>query len=160
MSNETCWPSFSERRPAASTAEACTNTSLPPPSGEMNPKPLVVLKNFTVPMVICISLNIEFPDARDAHAGRGEREHQYLRRGPFRPARVSGSVSTEALRLTGRKNHVARCMRLNACNNNQRAETHVYRRLSAPADAPRGRGKQSAHRCLDQAKFDQLRAMR
>src|SRR6478672_6777270 len=52
MSNETFWPSLSERMPAASTAVACTNTSLPPPSGAMKPKPLAVLKNFTVPIVI------------------------------------------------------------------------------------------------------------
>jgi hypothetical protein len=51
-SNETFWSSGSERRPAASTAVACTNTSLPPPSGAMKPKPLVVLKNLTVPIVI------------------------------------------------------------------------------------------------------------
>src|SRR5580693_9389012 len=38
--------------PAASTAVACTNTSLPPPSGAIKPKPLEVLKNFTVPIVI------------------------------------------------------------------------------------------------------------
>src|SRR5690348_8308138 len=54
MSNVTCWPSFSVRRPAACTAVTCTNTSLPPPSGEMKPKPLVVLKNFTVPVVISV----------------------------------------------------------------------------------------------------------
>src|SRR5215472_11764649 len=32
-SNSTCWPSLSELRPARSTAEICTNTSLPPPVG-------------------------------------------------------------------------------------------------------------------------------
>src|ERR1700761_1862522 len=52
MSKFTFWPSLRVRRPAASTAETWTNTSLPPPSGEMKPKPLVALKNFTVPMVI------------------------------------------------------------------------------------------------------------
>jgi hypothetical protein len=30
----------------------CTNTSLPPPSGAMNPKPFCSLKNFTVPVGI------------------------------------------------------------------------------------------------------------
>src|SRR5690242_5647699 len=54
MSNETFWPSFSERMPAASTAVACTNTSLPPPSGAIKPNPFAVLKNFTVPMVISL----------------------------------------------------------------------------------------------------------
>src|ERR1700712_2043198 len=52
MSNDTFWPSFSERMPAPSTAVAWTNTSLPPSSGAMKPKPLEVLKNFTVPMVM------------------------------------------------------------------------------------------------------------
>src|SRR5689334_14349443 len=69
MSNETFWPSLKERRPAASTAVACTNTSLPPPSGAMKPKPLVVLKNLTVPIVIK-----EFPALISASAGcRAER---------------------------------------------------------------------------------------
>src|SRR3569832_1421204 len=38
--------------PAASTAVAWTNTSLPPPSGEINPYPFAVLKNLTVPTAI------------------------------------------------------------------------------------------------------------
>ena len=37
MSKATRWPSFSVRMPAASTAVAWTNTSFPPPSGEMKP---------------------------------------------------------------------------------------------------------------------------
>src|SRR5581483_1435248 len=37
--------------PAASSAVAWTNTSLSPLSGWMKPKPLAVLKNFTVPVV-------------------------------------------------------------------------------------------------------------
>src|ERR1700761_8051967 len=57
MSNDTFWPSVRVRMPAASTAVACTNTSLPPPSGAIKPKPLEVLKNFTVPIVI-----VHFPD--------------------------------------------------------------------------------------------------
>jgi hypothetical protein len=43
-------PSFSARTPAASSAVARTNTSLPPPSGSINPNPFAVLKNFTVPV--------------------------------------------------------------------------------------------------------------
>src|ERR1700754_3665094 len=70
MSNETFWPSFRVRMPAASTAVACTNTSLPPPSGAMKPKPLVVLKNLTVPIVIHVFLH-GFPPWRDAGAERG-----------------------------------------------------------------------------------------
>src|ERR1039457_1874181 len=50
MSNDTFWPSAREFMPAASRAEAWTNTSLPPPSGAINPKPLDVLKNLTVPV--------------------------------------------------------------------------------------------------------------
>src|SRR5262249_47755578 len=38
-------------RPARSTALMCTNTSLPPSSGWMKPKPLVALNHFTVPML-------------------------------------------------------------------------------------------------------------
>src|SRR5476649_2567625 len=68
MSNETFWPSFRLRRPAASTAVACTNTSLPPPSGAIKPKPLEVLKNFTVPIVILNFLR-RFPRRRNAGAG-------------------------------------------------------------------------------------------
>src|SRR5581483_6026257 len=60
MSNDTFWPSVRVRMPAASTAVACTNTSLPPPSGAMKPKPLEVLKNFTVPIVIDLSCK-DFP---------------------------------------------------------------------------------------------------
>ena len=48
-SNVTFWPSTSVRRPEASIAEMWTNTSLAPPSGVMKPKPLVALKNLTVP---------------------------------------------------------------------------------------------------------------
>src|SRR5579872_4670159 len=55
MSNETFWPSVKVRMPAASTAVACTKTSLPPPSGAIKPKPFEVLKNFTVPIVIATS---------------------------------------------------------------------------------------------------------
>src|SRR5690606_29060602 len=38
------------RMPEASTAEMCTKTSFAPSSGVMKPKPLVALKNFTVPV--------------------------------------------------------------------------------------------------------------
>src|SRR5580704_82023 len=69
MSNETFWPSARVRIPAASTAETWTNTSLPPPSGEMKPKPLVVLKNFTVPMVMIVPWH-RFPPVRHAQAVR------------------------------------------------------------------------------------------
>src|SRR5690348_14931386 len=78
MSNDTFCPSVRVRRPAASTAVAWTNTSLPPPSGAMKPKPLLVLKNLTVPMVIFFLWIIESsaPATTAAH-GRGKREHQF-----------------------------------------------------------------------------------
>jgi hypothetical protein len=43
---------LSELKPARSTALMCTNTSLPPSSGAMKPKPLVALNHLTVPVVI------------------------------------------------------------------------------------------------------------
>src|SRR5439155_9429795 len=42
--------------PARSTALICTNTSREPSVGWMNPKPFCVLKNFTVPVAIVVSL--------------------------------------------------------------------------------------------------------
>src|SRR5258706_15529873 len=58
MSNDTFWPSDSDVIPAASNAVAWTNTSLAPPSGEMKPKPLEELKNFTVPMGMMVPLRV------------------------------------------------------------------------------------------------------
>src|SRR5882762_10118195 len=54
-SKESFWPSLSELRPARSTALMWTNTSLPPSSGAMKPKPLVALNHLTVPVVIVSS---------------------------------------------------------------------------------------------------------
>src|SRR6195952_1947683 len=54
-SYSTVCPSLSVERPAFSTAEICTNTSLPPLLGWMNPKPLVGLNHFTVPLAITSS---------------------------------------------------------------------------------------------------------
>src|SRR5438067_2344152 len=42
-------PSLSEDSPARCSAEACTNTSLPPPSRTIKPKPLVAVYHLTVP---------------------------------------------------------------------------------------------------------------
>ena len=50
-SYETFWPSTSEEMPARSSAVTWTKASFCPSSGWMKPKPLVVLKNFTVPLV-------------------------------------------------------------------------------------------------------------
>src|SRR3546814_851143 len=47
----TFWPSTSGGMPERSTAEMWTKTSLEPSSGAMKPKPLVVLQNFTVPVI-------------------------------------------------------------------------------------------------------------
>ena len=46
------WPSFNPPRPARSTAEMCTNTSLPPSSGWIKPKPFWPLNHLTVPVAI------------------------------------------------------------------------------------------------------------
>src|SRR5215471_9870704 len=48
--------------PARSTALMCTNTSLLPSLGSMNPKPFWVLKNFTVPVAIMASLHCVLSD--------------------------------------------------------------------------------------------------
>jgi hypothetical protein len=49
-SKVTLAPSANDVKPAFSTAEIYTNTSLPPPSGRMNPYPFVALNHFTVPL--------------------------------------------------------------------------------------------------------------
>src|SRR3954471_14810592 len=54
-SYSTVCPSLSDESPAFSTAEICTNTSLPPVEGWMKPKPLVGLNHFTVPLAITSS---------------------------------------------------------------------------------------------------------
>src|SRR5258708_9945943 len=99
MSKLTFWPSLRVRMPAASTAETCPTTSLPPPSGEMKPKPLLELKNFTVPMVMIVPLNHRVPSTH--HAGTVAEKN-------IGSGEVFGSSGThlrvrktEALRLTG-----------------------------------------------------------
>jgi len=52
MVNSTCWPSLRVLKLVDWIAEKCTNTSLLPSAGEMKPKPLSALKNFTVPVVL------------------------------------------------------------------------------------------------------------
>src|SRR5262249_38899720 len=51
-SKATFCPSLRPCIPARSTALMCTNTSLPPSSGWMKPKPFWILNHFTVPCVI------------------------------------------------------------------------------------------------------------
>src|ERR1700704_3865873 len=99
MSNDTRWPSARLRIPAASTAVAWTNTSLAPPSGEMKPKPLAELKNFTVPMVMYFSSNRYL--AR-THAHACERRNQVGKVGCLSQARneYESGCLTVALHLT------------------------------------------------------------
>ena len=54
MSNVTFWLSARPVRPARSTAEMWTKTSLLPPSGAIKPKPFVELNHFTVPLAISV----------------------------------------------------------------------------------------------------------
>src|SRR5215471_6213992 len=96
MSNDTLSPSFSERRPAASTAVAWTNTSLAPPSGEINPKPFDELKNFTVPVAI-IAPHAVFPPGRHVVRCFGS----WLRKGCLVQARSLGGSGLQ-LRFFGR----------------------------------------------------------
>src|SRR6185503_13913161 len=99
MSNDTFWPSPRVLRPAASTAEAWTKTSLPPSSGAMKPNPLEALKNFTVPMVMICPLKHRVPAARHASPAVGTK---HLGLGVFGSSGALGRVrKTEELRLTG-----------------------------------------------------------
>src|SRR5882762_2450377 len=108
MSNDTRWPSAKLRIPAASTAVAWTNTSLAPPSGEMKPKPLAELKNFTVPMVIDCS----FKSSGSVHAscgnGRGNKNIRSVEVFRFVRRAVAGQKDRSASSDLGRKNHVGR----------------------------------------------------
>src|SRR6185312_799848 len=64
ISNLTRWPSFRLRNPCARIAEKCTNTSVPSPSGVMNPKPLASLNHFTVPTAISEDPSSQRPISR------------------------------------------------------------------------------------------------
>src|SRR6185312_9415872 len=87
--------------PAASTAETWTNTSLPPSSGAIKPKPLVELKNFTVPMVITNVLLSSGSGSAQCVTGRGNKNICICRKVSVRPARSTRVRKTEELRLTG-----------------------------------------------------------
>ena len=52
MSKETFWFSFRLLKPEPWIAEKCANTSLPPPSGVMKPKPFASLNHLTVPVAM------------------------------------------------------------------------------------------------------------
>src|ERR1700710_644477 len=62
--------------PARSTAEMWTNTSLPPSSGWMKPKPLVSLNHLTVPMLIGIPYHFR----QNKQVGRMHRTHSFVNR--------------------------------------------------------------------------------
>src|SRR6056297_519614 len=53
-SNWTFWPSARLLKPEPVSALKCTNTSLPPSSCEIKPKPFASLNHFTVPVVVAI----------------------------------------------------------------------------------------------------------
>src|ERR1700751_2375323 len=69
MSNVTFWPSARPARPARSTALICTNTSLLPSFGWINPKPFWPLNHFTVPVAILFS-KAHMRVSRGYHASR------------------------------------------------------------------------------------------
>jgi len=73
----------------------------------MKPKPLEVLKNFTVPMVMSFPLQHRVPPARNATAVV-ETKHRCLGKDFGSSGAQKRVRKTEALRLTGRKNHVPR----------------------------------------------------
>src|SRR5689334_17200337 len=60
-SKDTFWPSLSVLKPCMLIAEKCANTSLPPPSGVMKPKPFASLNHLTVPVAMsdCLSIKIK-----------------------------------------------------------------------------------------------------
>src|SRR3970040_2263630 len=81
--------------PARSTAETWTNTSFEPSCGAMKPKPLVVLKNFTVPVVDmvflreiaapCPRLSAASNDYSGKTSGAPRRDAERTDRQPIRP---------------------------------------------------------------------------
>src|SRR5260221_10935571 len=99
MSNDTRWPSARLRRPAASTAVAWTNTSLPPPSGAIKPKPFEVLKNFTVPTAMISPVASDFARSTRTDATNGN--YQLRKVGFFNQARTKRvGIRNGALQLT------------------------------------------------------------
>src|SRR5215469_7981181 len=58
--------------PERSTAEMCTNTSLDPSSGWINPYPFWPLNHFTVPIVIVVLWNLSNNRLRDHSRRRAE----------------------------------------------------------------------------------------
>src|SRR5258708_280537 len=99
MSNDTRWPAARLRIPAASTAVAWTNTSLPPPSGAIKPKPFDVLKNFTVPTAIPSPVASDY--ARSTRTGATNGNYQLRKVGFFNQARTKRvGIRNGALQLT------------------------------------------------------------
>src|SRR5215217_6511480 len=62
-------PSTSVRKPSPEIPEKCTNASLPPSSGVMNPKPFSSLNHFTTPVANPNTSSQMNPDARGGAAG-------------------------------------------------------------------------------------------
>src|SRR5437868_1614666 len=88
--------------PACSTAEMWTNASWPPSSGWMKPKPLVSLKNFTVPVGILVFLQLWRTDSRSPRA-RSRREGKRSRKAPV--DRQFATSSRSACRRFRRKSN-------------------------------------------------------
>src|SRR5436853_2140099 len=101
MSKETRCPSARLRIPAASTAVACTNTSFAPPSGEMKPKPLLALKNLTVPIAMIGPSIVEIP--HEPLLARCGDDHRFGKFGCL-IQRAQGTVGClQCASLTGRR---------------------------------------------------------
>src|SRR5215217_6668623 len=62
-------PSASVRKPSPEIPEKCTNASLPPSSGVMNPKPFSSLNHFTTPVANPDTSSTMNPDARGGASG-------------------------------------------------------------------------------------------
>src|SRR5947207_15854877 len=110
--------------PDFSTAEIWTNTSLPPSFGEMKPKPLLILKNFTVPVAIVSTLliagwrigrsTIRPPVFQNSAVtwqipeGQQTRQQQNLERQGYKPVRSGLQMPAGALCRRGAGNATGR----------------------------------------------------
>src|SRR5258706_2307105 len=63
MSKETFWFSFRLLKPEPWIAEKCANTSLPPPSGVIKPKPFASLNHLTVPVAMSVASQIKIKNS-------------------------------------------------------------------------------------------------
>src|SRR5689334_8055528 len=75
--NSTRWPSLSVRKPVPWISLKCAKRSSPPPSGVMNPKPLVSLNHLTVPVAVFDIYDFPFKTLRYGHnRPRGARDQE------------------------------------------------------------------------------------